>query len=243
LPAQPSISAMVMSLMWEDYNNDGDMDAGEPGVSSLTVTLVDTNTGQTVGTTTTDASGYYTFTGLPESKYEVSVALPAGYVSSTPDAGNPDSDLDDSDDNGVGAAGSTVSSGAFDLTPGQEVQVDNNIGYTADPHVDFGIWQPMNLGNRVWLDDGIGIADNGILDGGEQGIDGVTVELHRDDDGTPGYSAGDSLVGTDTTQGGGYYEFTSLISDTYVVHIPATDFAAGQPLVNPPTMVMATMAT
>ncbi|MEM7532785.1 MAG: SdrD B-like domain-containing protein [Chloroflexota bacterium] len=99
--------------------------------------------------------------------------------------------------------------------------------------VDFGLWQSLNVGNQVWRDDGIGgdTADNGVIDGSEQGIDGVTVELYLDDDGTPGFSVGDTFVMSDTTQSGGYYTFTQLISETYVVHIPASNFGSNGALV------------
>ncbi len=55
---------------------------------------------------------------------------------------------------------------------------------------------PLELGDRVWHDkDG-----DGVQDPGEQGIDGLTVEL---------YKSG-TKVGTTTTQGGGLYLFNDL---------------------------------
>ena len=49
--------------MWEDTNKDGVQDADEKGIAGVTVTLKDSN-GNTIGTTTTDESGKYQFTGL-----------------------------------------------------------------------------------------------------------------------------------------------------------------------------------
>ncbi|MBK9462535.1 MAG: carboxypeptidase regulatory-like domain-containing protein [Sphingobacteriales bacterium] len=61
-----------------DTNGDGIQDAGEPGVSGVTVTLYDAN-GDVLATTTTDASGAYSFTNLPPDTYQVGFTLPAGY--------------------------------------------------------------------------------------------------------------------------------------------------------------------
>ncbi|MCB0187983.1 MAG: carboxypeptidase regulatory-like domain-containing protein, partial [Caldilineaceae bacterium] len=80
----------------------------------------------------------------------------------------------------------------------------------------------MSIGNTVWLDNGEGggTADNGILDGGEQGIPGVTVELYRSGD-TPGV---DTPIGTTTTDADGHYHFSGLQPGDYIVHIPAENF-------------------
>jgi uncharacterized repeat protein (TIGR01451 family) len=71
------------------------------------------------------------------------------------------------------------------------------------------------VGNLVWND----INNNGIVDGGETGIDGVTVELITGD--------GSTLVTTTTTSGGGAYTFTSVPPGSYRVRLPATNFNPG----------------
>ncbi|MBK9463112.1 MAG: carboxypeptidase regulatory-like domain-containing protein [Sphingobacteriales bacterium] len=48
--------------VWLDANGDGIQDAGETGISGITVTL--TYPDGTTATTTTDANGSYVFTGL-----------------------------------------------------------------------------------------------------------------------------------------------------------------------------------
>ncbi|MBX3731534.1 MAG: cadherin-like domain-containing protein [Verrucomicrobiae bacterium] len=71
------------------------------------------------------------------------------------------------------------------------------------------------LGNRVWLD----ANNNGRLDSGEVGINGVTVALYPGT-GTPG--AGTPVATTTTaTVGGlsGVYEFSGLSAGSYVVYI------------------------
>ncbi|MBN1584568.1 MAG: DUF11 domain-containing protein, partial [Anaerolineae bacterium] len=86
----------------------------------------------------------------------------------------------------------------------------------------------MSLGNVVWLDMGGGaggIVNDGAMNGSEAGIAGVVVELYRSGQ-MPGV---DTPVVTTTTDAGGYYTFTGLVSDTYVVHIPASEFHTGEP--------------
>ena len=134
---------------------------------------------------------------------------------------------------------------------GANGETDNN----SDLTVDFGFIRPMSLGNRVWLDiDRItGVLGDGTRQAGETGIAGVTVELYLDNGGTVGsLDGGDTLIArTTTTNTGtpaqdGYYLFDSTTTVTpagaddpldspigpgnYLVHIPASNFAASAPL-------------
>lgn len=99
-----------------------------------------------------------------------------------------------------------------------------NLLPTAEP-VKAGVILPerYRLGNRVWRDTN----NNGVLDQGEPGIDGIELRLCRDTDGTPGPSAGDLLVGTtvSATVGGraGKYRFDELLRhNDYYLGIPGT---------------------
>jgi uncharacterized repeat protein (TIGR01451 family) len=79
----------------------------------------------------------------------------------------------------------------------------------------------LSLGNRVWED-----TDNsGTLNGGEAGIDNVTVDLYRDTN-ADGVPDGAPIFST-TTTGGGYYLFDNLPPGTYIVGIPAAEFSGG----------------
>ena len=76
----------------------------------------------------------------------------------------------------------------------------------------------VSLGNRVWLDNGAddgdagtglptdGVANDGIMNGDEQGIDDVLVELYLD---SANPLTDDPLAGT-MTKNGGEYMFTGL---------------------------------
>ena len=80
--------ASLGDFVWEDTNANGVQDQGEPGLSGVTVTL----TGPTgTATTTTDASGHYTFTNLlPGVVYTVTFAPPGGYTSTLTNSGSND---------------------------------------------------------------------------------------------------------------------------------------------------------
>ncbi len=92
-----------------------------------------------------------------------------------------------------------------------------------------------SLGNLVWFD----TDNNGLVDGGEVGVENVRVELYRDDGTSPGvFDASDTYLGFETTDSSGHYRFDDLGSDDYVVTIPADNFrnvgggdnVAGDPL-------------
>jgi uncharacterized repeat protein (TIGR01451 family) len=217
--------------VWFDANNNGLLDAGEPGVAGVTVRLLDAAGSGVLGTTTTDAGGFYTFTNLVSGTYRVEIDLPATYTSSTDIATslNPDNNVD-GDDNGVLFVGPTVvRSGPVTLVPGDAGAQSNNsvvaaTGSTTNPTLDFGLTQYVSLGNQVWYD----VNDNGVLDAGEAGIARVAVELYQDTDGSGDYTPGvDQLLSTTVTDAGGYYTFTGLLPGDYVVVITATNFTAG----------------
>lgn len=78
---------------------------------------------------------------------------------------------------------------------------------------DFG-FDGSSIGDRVWSD---GNGD-GVQDGGETGINGVTVRLRN---------SGGTVVATGTTQGDGGYTFTDVIAGTYAVEVDSSTLAAG----------------
>ena len=125
----------VGDQVWHDKNVDGEQDSDETGIAGVTVTLYDATTGQPVEvspgvpmTATTDASGFYLFTGLPSGDYYVVfdlTTLPAGYVPTIQDAPGVDDSLDSDADR---ATGQTHSTGVLD--GGQE-----------DRSLDLGIYR------------------------------------------------------------------------------------------------------
>lgn len=82
-------------FVWNDLNNNGRQDAGEPGVPGVIVQLL-SNTGTVLAADTTDSSGMYTFDSLGSGTYRVKIiaaSLPSGLILSTVQnaAGVPDS--------------------------------------------------------------------------------------------------------------------------------------------------------
>ena len=73
----------IGDYVWQDNDNDGIQDENEPGIPDVTVTLYndvngdgdyDAGTDTEYGSTSTDASGIYSFTGVPSGTYVVVVS-------------------------------------------------------------------------------------------------------------------------------------------------------------------------
>ncbi len=88
-----STSIYLGDRVWEDLDQNGIQDMGEPGLANVTVELYANNTKSS--TTTTDANGMYQFTGLNAGQYSLKFILPSGFVFSPKDQGT--DDLLDSD--------------------------------------------------------------------------------------------------------------------------------------------------
>lgn len=185
----PAGTAQLGNYVWNDLNKDGIQDANEVGVAGITVTLFDSYN-NVIGTTITDAYGYYLFNPLHPGDYHVGFTLPANYVFTTQNT--PGNDATDSDvDPATGMTGNyTLLNGDINLT------------------VDAGIYfqQPTtaSVGNYVWYDTN----QDGIQDPGEEGISGVTVTL---------YDNAGNVVGATVTDANGFYLFTNVTPGDYTV--------------------------
>jgi fimbrial isopeptide formation D2 family protein/uncharacterized repeat protein (TIGR01451 family) len=187
-----AIPSALGDFVWEDVNANGIQDGGEMGIGGVTVNLLSgTGTPTGMSTLTATADGSYSFTGLDRGDYIVEFILPdASWAFSPQDQGGDDAVDSDANPNAGPNLGRTavvnLSAGETNLT------------------VDAGMFQPIILGDFVWDD----LDGDGIQDGGEPGIDGVTVEL---------LNASGDAVSTATTMGGGAYSFTILVPGTYSV--------------------------
>ena len=135
----------VGDFIWNDLNNNGDQDFGEPGVPGVTVQLVDAiNTNTVIAATSSNASGYYTFTVVAPANYRIKVSnLPGGYQFVARNTGandNVDSDVNTT----------TGISDQFTITSN-----------TYNSSIDAGIYQPSGntpeisvSGNSVVIVDG-----------------------------------------------------------------------------------------
>ncbi len=89
-----SSSGIVCGVVWNDVNNNGIQDAGEPVIENAVVTLGEV-------TKATDANGYYEFVVKPGT-YEIVVQIPPGMQPSPPNVGTSDTVDSDGITDGIG---------------------------------------------------------------------------------------------------------------------------------------------
>ena len=189
--------ASLGDFVWEDTNANGIQDSGEVGVSGVTVELLD-STGASFSvpvTTTTTGSGAWTFTNLIPADYRVKFTPPtgAGWQFSRTGAGTAATDS-----NPVPATGITPS-------------ITLNSGVN-DMSIDAGLYKFATLGDLVWED----VNGDGARQSGDDGVDGVTVEL-LDNANNPVLNGPTAI--TAVTAGGGLYSFPNLVPGTYKVRV------------------------
>ena len=79
----------IGDYVWNDTNNDGIQDAGEPGMNGVKIYLLD-GIGNIIDSTFTNSNGGYAFTGLAAGDYQVQFVLPAGFTASPQTTGTAD---------------------------------------------------------------------------------------------------------------------------------------------------------
>ena len=136
-------------------SNNGVFDAGENPIANVSIELLDaTNT--VIQTTTTDVTGFYSFTGLLPGTYSIHEVQPAGF-------------LDGKDT--IGTQGGSTSNDLF-----YNITV---VGGTDGMNNNFGELDPASLSGFVYDD----LNNNGLFEPPiEEGIPGVTVTLTGTDD-------------------------------------------------------------
>jgi uncharacterized repeat protein (TIGR01451 family)/fimbrial isopeptide formation D2 family protein/LPXTG-motif cell wall-anchored protein len=203
-PDDPKIDAGLIELVsvgdyvWWDTNRDGLQDSTDVPLAGVRVHLLD-STGTEVTSVSTDANGFYSFTGLiGGASYSVVFDTPAQFV---PTATNVSAD--------------TSNSATTDLTDSDPIagvvaftapESGNNSATTPDnPGLDAGFIKLVSVGDYVWYD---GNRD-GVQDEGEAPASGVVVNL---------YDAKGVLVTSTTTDENGFYSFTDLLAGaTYTI--------------------------
>ncbi|MDB6076146.1 MAG: hypothetical protein JWO89_3786, partial [Verrucomicrobiaceae bacterium] len=206
-------------LVWADANNNGVKDPSESGIPGVTVQLFTSTDGIAgneddalytggTNTTTTDASGAYRFTILPTGNYVVKVTPPTSYPMTSGTPVTSDNNINN-DNNGSqpGGISTVIMSPVIALNAGTEPVNDGDTNADTDFSVDFGLFPGMVVGNTVFND----ANNNGIQDGGESGISGVSVALLD--------AATSSVVSTTTTNGSGLWGFTVFSQGSYKVRV------------------------
>ena len=187
--------------VWNDVNRNGIQEAGEPGVVNVTVELKDCG-GNLLRTTTTNASGIYSFGNLAAGCYLVNVVLPGGFQFSPQDQGG--NDTLDSDVNPANGTTTAINLGAGQNIDTVDAGINQPVAPTATP-TNTPAPQLGSIGDTVFRDNN----GNGVQDG-EPGVANVTVQL-KDCSG--------NVLQTTTTNSNGNYSFGNLSAGCYSVTV------------------------
>ncbi|MFT4537100.1 MAG: 5-hydroxyisourate hydrolase-like protein (transthyretin family), partial [Saprospiraceae bacterium] len=197
------IPSIIGGFTWLDANNDGQFQIEESFIPNVTVLLFASN-GTQIAEAITNAGGLYSFDNVVAGDVYLQFELPDGHIFTIENQG------DDQSDSDVTSEFITGSTAIITPLPG-EVNLTNAAGYQALPKV----------GDFVWIDKN----RNGLQDGGESGLNGVTVNLHQ----VNGTILESTITTTNLTTGtDGYYLFDTLsIGDYYISFevIDTLDFA------------------
>ena len=181
-------SASLSGRIFIDSDDDSlDVDEAEEGIAGQTVILLDED-GNEVASTTTDAEGAYTFTGLDAGRYKVRFPTEVdGLVLVNANIGD-DERIDSDAKRGSGETS------FYDLDIGENVS-----------DVDAGLEDPAkaSLAGRFFVDENL----DDLEDGGDTAVSGATVELLLDGE----------VIATTTTNSEGAYLFRNLRADEYQV--------------------------
>ncbi len=184
------IPGNLSGRVYADADDDGEVDAGESGISGVVVQLSGTDIlGNTVTaiTAVTDDSGYYDFPLVIPGTYTLTEIQPDGY-------------LDGKDT--AGSLGGVVAD-ELDIINGIEV----GSGQTGEGY-NFADLLPSSLAGLTYVD----FNDDGEVNFGEAGISGVTVTLTGTD------MHGDPIAPVvQTTESTGAYLFENLRPGTYTI--------------------------
>ncbi len=227
----------VEGEIWHDIDADG-MEEGEGGFpENAMICLVDCNTGAAAlaadGTVLAciDRNGIW---GWPDQvwpgEYEVIITLPSipqqSYLSDEDYSGGNTQATDVDDDSDFFNDGSgLLSSHCFTLNSGE-----------TESDVDAGLFYPVTIGDFVWHDanaDGIqNTGAGGFPNETGNGLVGIDISI-LDDMGNPVFDVNGNLVGLETTDAVGAYDFVDLIPGQYSLTFNIISPWQGSPMLDP----------
>jgi uncharacterized repeat protein (TIGR01451 family) len=180
--------AVLTGGVLNDLDGDATLDATEPLIAGVTVTLTGIDNRRVVVTRTvvTDGTGFR-FDGLRPGTYTLTESQPAGYLDGADRAGT--------------AGGVTGNDTISSIVIGAG---------TSSERYGFAELQPATISGRVWLDGDASTTE----DPGEPGQPGVTVTLGEDGDGD---GIPETVVATTTTDATGAYAFLTVAPGAYVI--------------------------
>jgi hypothetical protein len=190
----------VGNFVWDDLDQDGRQDAGEPGISGVTVQLWNSTKTQLLDSATTNASGNYTLTAPRPGDYRVRVLLPNAQDQFSPKDSATATDQTGSDINPSGLNFGFTDVYTFASNLISITTIDAGIKVYRPP-TPTRTPTPINVGNFVWHD----LSGDGVQNAGEPGIGGVVVQLWN--------STKTHLIDQTTTNSNGLY---SLVAPSLV---------------------------
>ena len=157
----------LSGLVFDDVDGDDVLDAGESGISGVTIDVsgTDANSAPVSRSTVTASDGSYVVAGLLSGTYVVAETQPAGYTDGNVLLGSVG-----------GTLGADVVTGVT-LEPGVDA-----VDYSFTEHHD-------TIGDRVWMDDDA----DGVQDAGEHGIAGLGVVAYDSN----GHEIASTVTGAD----------------------------------------------
>jgi hypothetical protein len=213
-PTRTPTPVNIGNFVWDDLDQDGTQDAGEPGVAGVTVQLWNSTKSQIIDSTITNVSGNYALVAPTPGSYYIRVVLLSGMDAFSPK----DAALNDQTDSDINPSG--TGAGFTDL-----FNIASNVISTTIYDAGIIVFRaptptrtptPINIGNFVWQD----LDGDGIQDAGEPGAAGITVQL---------WNAGQTqLIDSATTNANGIYSVVAPIPGDYrirVVPFPGSSFS------------------
>jgi uncharacterized repeat protein (TIGR01451 family) len=193
-----TVSAYTIDgTVFEDTDNDGDQDAGEPTVANATVELIDQGAGTIVDSVVSDAAGNYEFINVVDGTYQIRFTHPDGNPPST-FAGN------------VGADNNNDIQDPSGLTP-QFIVNGADIDY-----IDGGFRELWGFGGYAFED----INLDGSLFSGANRVNGVILRLYEHNAGVDTFTGRVEVTANNGPGANGQYFFDNLDPDkSYVVEM------------------------
>ncbi|GHA12145.1 hypothetical protein GCM10008090_22520 [Arenicella chitinivorans] len=175
--------------VWSDADGDGIQDPGEAGLAGVSLSLVDA-TGATIATTTTNSDGDYLFTGVPfGDDYTVQISpSDAALTGYSPTVG-------------------PQSEGGYTSNP---VTLDAGLRVVTDLDFGFDNAATNTITDTIWVDSN----GDGVLDGAERRVAGVTVDI---------LNGSGEVVATTTSDANGEVAFSGLPDGNYTLRITDQD--------------------
>jgi hypothetical protein len=204
-PTRTPTPINIGNFVWDDLDQDGIQDAGEPGIAGITVELRTADKNGLIASTVTNASGLYTVVAPVPGDYRVRVVLasPLDHFTDKLQGG------DTQRDSNVNPSGTdfgftdvfTLASNVISITT-----IDAGI-VVYRPPTPTRTPTPIHIGNFVWND----LNANGVQDAGEPGVPGVTVELRTADK--------NGLIASAVTNASGIYSVVAPVPGDYRVRV------------------------